>query len=620
MYSSSTANQSFLEKPNEASQQTIQTLDCILLSQMKHLFTLNKYLYKYRRQLILGMIFVVLSNIFRVLQPQAIRHALDTIVLYLNNPTQEGSVLLRSNLMKFGLLVLAYAVLMGIFMYFMRQTIIVVSRWIEYDLRKVIFNHYLQQGNSFFRTHRTGDLMSRISEDVNKVRMYLGPVLLYGINLVALFIVVIFTMVQVNPKLALFTLLPLPFLSAIIYWVSNKINVKSEHIQIQLAKLTSLAQEAFSGIRVIKSYAAEKYWNEEMDKQASEQKKLSLSLAKVDALFFPSMFLLIGISTLITIYIGGLNVYDGHVTTGNIAEFVIYVNMLTWPVSAIGWCASLIQQAEASQKRINEFLSHPSPAKVGNEHELLTAGPWDIEFENVAFKYPESGIQAIQNLNFKIKSGSRVAVVGKTGSGKSTLTELLLKFQKADHGKILINHIPIENISVLQLRSLISFTPQDVFLFSDTIQNNMLFAPESSPDSLQRITNLASLDSELPQFKDGYQTMIGERGVSLSGGQKQRVSLARALAKPFRLLILDDVLSAVDEHTERHITKAIFSLQNEFTTIFITHRLELCKNVDHVFVMDEGSVVESGTFESLMHNESYFFKLYHANLEEEMTV
>ncbi len=579
---------------------------------MKHLFTLNKYIFKYKNKLILGILFISLSNIFRILQPQAIRKALDEILLFIKqNPELRDSHLLSYSLMKFGLMVLGFALLMGLFMFFMRQTIIVMSRLIEYDLRRDLFNHYLILDTRFYKSNKIGDLMSRISEDVNKVRMYLGPAVLYGINLISLFIIVIITMFNVNFWLSVYCLLPLPFLSFIIYKVSNTINKRSEKIQKQLSRLTSLSQETFSGIRIIKSFNRENNWIHHFTNESSKQKEYSLSLNKIDALFFPSMFLLIGLSTLITIYIGGLNVFKGSVTPGNIAEFVMYITMLTWPVSAIGWCASIIQQAEASQKRINEFLSLQPDINDSKSIQSLSH-TLDIEFKDLNFTYPENQVQALHHLNVCIPEGEHVAIVGHTGSGKSTIAELLLRMYDPTSGSISLGHIELDQLKLDVLRNSIAYVPQDVFLFSDSIIENILLGAKNKDLPLEEIETyckMACIHDEIIKFPNGYDTQIGERGVSLSGGQKQRLSIARALIKSAKILILDNCLSAVDTETEVKILKNLEIYCKGKTLMLITHRLNQCKNMDRILVLKDGQIAEIGNFEALIREQGIFYNL-----------
>ena len=583
---------------------------------MKYLLSLNKYIFRYKATLFLGILFIILSNVFRILQPQAIRNALDIIIDEINKPNATlDSNMLGNTLMKFGLLILSYAIMMGIFMYFMRQTIIVMSRKVEYDLRKDIFNHYLTLDQNFYKANKTGDLMSRITEDVNKVRVYLGPVILYGINLVALFVVVIITMLKVNFWFSIYTLAPLPILSLIIYYVSNKINKSSERIQQQLAKLTHLSQEAFSGIRVLKSADANENFSIAFNTNAEQQKKLALKLSQIDALFFPSMFFMIGLSTLITLYIGGLHVFKGQVTAGNIAEFVIYTNMLTWPVSAIGWCASMIQQAEASQKRIDEFLKIQPTFTSGET--IIDTSKVEIEFENgipldnVSSQFNENF--ALQNINVKISKNEKIGIVGTTGSGKTTFIELLIRSFDPTNGQIKINGINIKEYQHKSLREFFSLSPQDVFLFSDTIEVNLLISnPNSSEEMLIKASKKAQLHEEIIKIPEKYQAIIGERGISLSGGQKQRLSLARSFLKTSPVLLLDDSLSALDSITEENI---MTGLRNDLsqTLVLITHRIEQTKNLDKIFVFHNSKIEAVGTFQELLDSNLYFQKLYQKN-------
>ncbi|HMX86888.1 MAG: ABC transporter ATP-binding protein/permease [Saprospiraceae bacterium] len=580
---------------------------------MKNLSTLNRYIGQYRGKLVLGIVFVFLSNLFRVFQPQLIRDALDQIVDYIKSPVaQRQPEVLVHQLMYFGLVVLVCALLMGLFMYFMRQTLIVMSRLIEYDQRRDIFAHYLKLDSTFYKKNKTGDIMSRISEDVNKVRMYLGPAFLYGFNLISLFIVVIFTMFKVNATLAFYTLLPLPLLSLIIYKVSNLINQRSEKIQKQLARITSVAQEAYSGIRIIKSFNTSGDWERYFGRETGRFRNLSMQLARVDSMFFPSMFLLVGISTLLTIYIGGLSVFEGSVTAGNIAEFVIYINMLTWPVSAIGWCASIIQQAEASQKRINEFLSLDPALPLATQPSSM---PKDLtlDFHHVAFSYPESGITALQDLNLNIPPGSKVGIVGRTASGKSSLAELLLRMYDPQKGAVTIGGIDLRRLNPEELRRHIAYVPQDVFLFSDTVAGNILFGTseaDTNPATMREMARIAAVEEEIMSFQDQYDTIIGERGVTLSGGQKQRISIARALMRDAPIVILDDCLSAVDNITEEQIFNGLLPLLEGKTLLLITHRIAQTRFMDRILVMSDSRIIEEGTYDQLIEAGGFFKKLH----------
>lgn len=578
---------------------------------MKHLFSLNKYFFKYRNKFLLGVLFVVLSNVFRVLQPQVIREALDQILLYINTPVeQRKSDQLSDSLMHFGFYIFLFSILMGLFMYVMRQTIIVVSRLIEYDLRTEIFRHYLSLDMGFYKRNKTGELMSRMVEDVNKVRMYLGPAMLYGINLISMVFIIIFTMFQVNAKLSCYTLLPLPVLSYIIYLVSNKINKKSEIIQQQLAGITAQSQETFSGIRILKSYGIEQFWAGDFKRSSNNYKTHYMSLAKIDAMFFPSMLLLIGISTLITIYIGGLNVYEGTVTPGNIAEFVIYVTMLTWPVSAIGWCASIIQQAEASQKRINDFLNVEPTIQQGQIAYKSDTIP-DIQLDHVSYVYPDTGIKALNDVHFSIKPGQKIAVVGRTASGKSSLAELFLRVQDPTEGAILINDVDLKQYRLEDIRQIFSYVPQDNFLFSDTILENVRFGNFQLPqEDIVRYCQFAHVHEDIQGLPNGYDTLLGERGVNLSGGQKQRLSLARALAKESKVVILDDCLSAVDSDTEQGILATLDEALNGRSLLMITQRIKQTQFVDAIFVLDQGKLVQKGTFDELIQEPGLFKTLY----------
>ena len=580
---------------------------------LKNLLYLNKYLLKYKWYLITGTVFVTLSNYFGILIPQKIGSALDfvkdKIIEYKEATGAEAESMyevLSEGLLIFGLTVVGFSLIKGFFMYMMRQTIIVTSRLIEYDLRKEIFSHLEGLDSSVAKGQKTGDLMSRITEDVSKVRNYLGPGILYGINLTTLVIMTVYAMFKVNFELALYTLLPLPILSYSIYWVSSRINLKSAIIQKQLGKLGSIATETYSGIRVIKSYGKEPQFNEYFKDQSEDYRTKSMDLVKINALFYPLMILLVNISTILVLFIGGQKISNGTISYGNIAEFIIYVNMLTWPVTAIGWIASVIQQAEASQERINELLSKKPTILSGEE--VLKNVDGKINFKNISFTYKDTGIKAIDNFNILIEPGEKVAIIGKTASGKSTIAELLLRMYDVDKGTIEIDGLDIKEYDLNTLRRKIGYVPQDVFLFSDTVHNNISFGVgEADEEEVITMAENAAVREDLEQLPEGFQTKVGERGVTLSGGQKQRVSIARALIKDPEIVILDDCLSAVDTETEQKILNYLRQASKGKTTIVITHRVSGIFDFDKIIVMDEGRIIESGSPSDLASDETSYY-------------
>ena len=593
---------------------------------MKELLYLNKFFYKYRWRLILGIVFVIVSNYFRVLQPQVIREAMDIVVVRINEVTGLEDGMIKDSIMSkvgwdlayFGLLTLIYALLMGVFMYFMRQTIIVMSRLIENDLRSEIFAHYEKLHLAFYKKNNTGDMMARVTEDVSKVRMYIGPAVMYGINLIFMMIMVIYAMLQVNVTLTLYSLIPLPILSISIYYVTSVINKRSEDIQKQLSVMNSLAQEVYSGIRVVKSYVQEDAMGKYFAEEAEKYRQKSLRMVTVDAWFRPLMVILIGMSTIITVYVGGLLMIHGQISAGNIAEFIIYINMLTWPVTSIGWVASIIQQSAASQKRINEFLK--TKAEILPDNSILPKTiKGDIEFKNVDFIYPDTGIQALKNLSFNIKKGEKLAIVGRTGSGKTTVADLLLRMYDISDGEILIDGVDIKKYNLSSLREQTGYVPQDVFLFSDTVANNIAFGMSIHDQSrIEEFAKYAAVYDDVMALPEGFDTQIGERGVTLSGGQKQRISIARALIKDPKIIILDDCLSAVDTKTEAEISAALKKVSSDVTTIIITHRLYSSIHFDKILVLEHGEIAAFGTHEALMANKTgYYYELYEKQHLEE---
>ncbi len=594
---------------------------------MKELSHLNKYLYKYKFYLILGFIFIVLTNLFQILPAQLVRHAINLVTdnIYVfrlfdgMDLKNDFYAVFASGILVYAGLIVLMAFIRGFFLFLVRQTIIVVSRYIEFDLKNEIFNHYQTLPLSFYRRNNTGDIMNRISEDVSKVRMYLGPSIMYGLNLFTLFIILIPYMMTINAKLTFYSLLPLPILSFSIYFVNNLINKRSEEIQISQSGLSTFAQEAFSGIRVLKSFTREPDSIRNFAKESDNYKNKSLKLTKVQSMFFPLIMGLIGMSTILTIYVGSTEVIKGNLTFGNIAEFVIYVNYLTWPVTSLGWISSIIQRAAASQKRINQFLLEKNDiVSTKNLKENLVG---ELSFKQVTFDYPDSGIRALDNINFSIAPGEALAIIGTTGSGKSTIANLISRLYDTTAGEIKIDNRPINEYNVSNLRSQIGYVPQDVFLFSDTIFNNIGFgAKEYSEEKVLNAAKEADIYQNILDFPEGFKTKIGERGITLSGGQKQRVSIARAIVRDPKILILDDALSAVDTKTENTILNSMKKIMDGRTTIVISHRVSSAKLADKIIVLDEGKMIEQGTHEELMQLNGVYKDLYDKQMTAEQVM
>ena len=586
---------------------------------MRELSFLNKYFLKYRWRLLLGVFFVVASNIFALYPAQYVRKAFDTAkeLIEANKNNVQNINELTEPLLYFGLLIVAFALLKGIFMFFMRQTIIVMSRLIEYDLKNEIYLQYQRLDTAFYKRNNTGDLMARISEDVSRVRMFLGPATMYPINMISLFSLIVYTMFSINIKLTLFVLIPLPIMSITIFYISKVIHQKSQGVQKQLSKLSTLSQEAFSGIRVIKSFVNEKSNSKRFEKETNEYLNRNVSLAKTNALFFPFMLLLIGLSTLLTIYFGGQEAAAGNITTGNIAEFIIYVNMLTWPMASIGWVTSIIQRAAASQKRINEFLN-TKPEIQNHQHETSEI-EGAIRFENISFTYADTGIKALNNVSFEIPKGDSFAIVGKTGSGKSTIAQLISRIYDADSGKVLIDDKNITQLNLFDLRNSMGYVPQEALLFSDSIANNIAFGSQQKPEqnNIENAARMAAIHEKIISFKEDYKTQVGERGVTLSGGQKQRISIARAFIRNPQILIFDDCLSAVDTETEDHILKHLKEMMQSCTKIIISHRISSIKHAEQIIVLDEGSIIEAGTHKQLLQKQGVYFEMYEQQLAAE---
>lgn len=575
---------------------------------MKELRHINKYFHKYRYRLIVGIIITIAAKIFTIYTPRFLGASINVIASKVNGEISDD--IFQKELAFNILLLLGAAVIAGLFTFLMRQTIINVSRLIEYDLKNEIYQQYQRLSLSFYKSNRTGDLMNRITEDVSRVRDYAGPGLMYSINMISLFVVALFYMFSTAPKLTLYTILPLPVLSVLIYYISAIIHKKSTIVQEELSALSAYTQEAFSGISVIKAYAIEPKTQAGFNQLSVSNREKQIDLAKVRALFFPLMILLIGISNILVIYIGGNQYINGEITEiGTIAEFIIYVNMLTWPVATLGWVTSLVQQAEASQKRINEFLKQDPEIKNQNpDHSLLDG---EITFENVQFTYPDTNIKALKGISFSVNKGETLAIMGKTGSGKSTILDLIGRLYDIESGTIAIDGTDIKNLNLYDLRDQIGYVPQEAFLFSDTIENNIRFGKEdATTDEIISAAKSADVHKNIVKFKKGYQTILGERGITLSGGQKQRVSIARALIKDPKIFLFDDCLSAVDTETEEKILKSLFKVSKGKTTIIVTHRISSAKNADKIIVLEDGNIIQYGSHDSLLETEGYYRNMF----------
>lgn len=593
---------------------------------MKALKYLNKYLLKYKWHLILGTIFTIISNVFHIIPGPLVRHSIDLVVDNIALYSSFSSLSLQENffstfafsILIYAGLILLMALLRGVFLYFVRQTLIVMSRHIEYDLKNEIFNHYQSLPLSFYRRNNTGDLMNRISEDVGRVRMYLGPAIMYGINLITLFLMLLPLMIHISPKLTFYSLIPLPLLSFSIYFVNNKIERRSEEIQKSQSQLSTFVQEAFSGIRVLKSFNREIESAERFDQETENYRKKSLRLTVVQSFFFPLILGLIGLSTILTVYAGSAEVINGRLSFGNIAEFILYVNLLTWPVAALGWTSSLVQRAEASQKRINEFLG--TTTDIVSQADLQRDIQGKIEFRRVYFTYPDTGIKALSDVSFTINPGESLAIIGTTGSGKSTVSNLITRLYDATSGEILIDDIPVADYNLTSLRKQIGFVPQDVFLFSDTIYNNIGFGLDEIEEAkVIQAARDADVYENIMSFPDGLKTRVGERGITLSGGQKQRVSIARAIIRDPRILILDDALSAVDTKTENTILNSMKRIMENRTSIIISHRVSSAKLADKIIVLSDGMIVEEGTHEAMLEKNGFYKNLYEKQMLSDET-
>lgn len=581
---------------------------------MKELQYLNKYFIKYKYRFLLGIIITIVAQIFRLFTPKLISKSFKAIEdFHKNNISNE---IIKSELIENILLIVGTTIIAGILTFLMRQTLIVMSRHIEFDLKNEVFKHYEVLDQNFYKQNRTGDLMNRISEDVAKVRMYVGPAVMYTINTLITFTIVIIYMYNVSPRLTLYTLLPLPILSFIIFKLSVEINKRSTIFQQYLSKISSYTQEVFSGIRVIKAYGLEKQHQNNIIDLAKESKSKSMSLANVQSFFGPLMVTLIGVSNLVVIYFGGMMYINGEIDSiGKIAEFILYVNMLTWPVATIGWVSSLVQEAEASQKRLNEFLKVEPEIKNTNPNHSIIKG--EIEFKNVSFTYDDTNIEALKNISFKVAKGQTLAILGKTGSGKSSILTLITRMHDVKVGTILMDGTPLTELNLYDLRNSIGIVPQDAFLFSDSIKNNIKFGKENATEEeVFEAARKSVVHDNIMQFNQQYETILGERGITLSGGQKQRVSIARAIIKNPEILLFDDCLSAVDTETEEQILNNLLEISKNKTTIIVSHRVSSAKNADLIIILEEGKIIQQGSHNQLVNQEGYYKELYYKQLSE----
>ncbi len=581
---------------------------------MKELQHLNKYFIKYKGRLLLGILITVIAQIFSLFAPKLIGNSLTTVQKYIDKEITDIAIV-KSELFMNILIIVGASALAAFFTFLMRQTIINISRYVEYDLKNEVYQQYQNLSTNFYKKNRTGDLMNRISEDVGKVRMYAGPAIMYSIRTITLFACLIPLMFITAPKVAIYTLVPLPILSFLIYKLSRAIQIRSAIVQQFLSKLSTFTQESFSGVSVIKAYGIEPQINQTFDEMVQEGKQKNMDLVKVNAWFFPMMILLIGASNILVIYIGGRQFINGEIEFGVLAEFIMYVNMLTWPVATIGWVTSIVQEAEVSQKRINEFLE--VVPEIQNQMAEATPIKGNIEFKDVTFTYDDTNITALKNVSFSLYSGETLAIVGKTGSGKTTILDLISRMYDTEQGVIEIDKTSVKNLNLNSLRNAISIVPQDAFLFSETIKDNIKFGKEdATEDEVIAAAKFASVHENIIGFKKGYDTILGERGITLSGGQKQRVSIARAIIKDPNILLLDDCLSAVDTETEEEILNNIQKITKNKTTIIVSHRISSAKNADKIIVLDDGRIIQNGSYDDLIEENGYFKELYLKQLSE----